>query len=287
MRAAGCEGLNAICAELPALVRGGNSVKARIRFLLQLGGAPSNMADYAQRVGRMLDRWAGVRVHSKRTSSPESGRNIVVRLLPSWYVSLALWLLQVAMELMRRLLGAEGPPRRASEFVIEPPRRTPCAASCDVLVVGGGPAGLSAAVAAARAGADVMLIERYGCFGGCITTVGMETLGWYRYEGVVEGDGIGLEMERLAARMGGTIKWPFNESECLDADYFKIVADELVRSSGVRPLLHALVADVLLESGRVVGVVIESKSGRQVSCPEPHAAPRAARLHTALSAHAV
>ncbi len=45
-------------------------------------------------------------------------------------------------------------------------------------VVGGGPAGLSAALGARRAGADVILMERFGCFGGVITTVGMETLGW-------------------------------------------------------------------------------------------------------------
>ncbi len=50
-------------------------------------------------------------------------------------------------------------------------------------MVGGGPSGLSAAISAARAGADVILCERYGCFGGVITTVGMETIAWYRYEG--------------------------------------------------------------------------------------------------------
>jgi hypothetical protein len=108
-----------------------------------------------------------------------------------------------------------------------------------------------------------MLIERYGCFGGCITTVGMETLGWYRYEGVVEGEGIGLEMERLAARMGGTTKWPFNSSECLDAEYFKVVADELLRAAKVRPLLHTYVVDVIKEGRAIAGVVIENKSGRQ------------------------
>jgi flavin-dependent dehydrogenase len=51
---------------------------------------------------------------------------------------------------------------------------------CQVLVVGGGPSGLSAALGARRAGADVILMERFGCFGGVITTVGMETLAWYR-----------------------------------------------------------------------------------------------------------
>ena len=45
-------------------------------------------------------------------------------------------------------------------------------------------------------GVDVILMERFGCFGGVITTVGMETLGWYRYEGVVDTQGIGIEMER-------------------------------------------------------------------------------------------
>ena len=53
---------------------------------------------------------------------------------------------------------------------------------CEVLVVGGGPSGLSAALGARRAGADVILMERFGCFGGVITTVGMETLAWYRYD---------------------------------------------------------------------------------------------------------
>lgn len=55
-----------------------------------------------------------------------------------------------------------------------------CACRCEVLVVGGGPSGLSAALGARRAGADVIIMEKFGCFGGVITTVGMETLAWYR-----------------------------------------------------------------------------------------------------------
>ena len=146
--------------------------------------------------------------------------------------------------------------------VIEPAREIPVLAQCDVLVVGGGPAGLSAALSAKRAGADTILMERYGCFGGVITTVGMETLGWYRYEGTVESDGIGMEMEKLAAKMGGSIKWPYNDSECLDADFFKVVADRLVIESGIRPILHCLAVEAVLENGKITGVITESKSGR-------------------------
>jgi len=131
-----------------------------------------------------------------------------------------------------------------------------------VLVGGGGPAGLSAALSARRAGADTILLERYGCFGGVITTVGMETIAWYRYEGTVDSEGIGVEMEKLAAKMGGTIKWPYNDSECLDADFFKIVADHLVTEAGVRPYLHCLATEVIMAGNLIKGVIIESKSGR-------------------------
>ena len=62
-----------------------------------------------------------------------------------------------------------------------------------------------------------------------------EMIYWFlRYEGCVDSQGIGVEMERLAASMGGTIKWPYNDSECLDADFFKVVADHLVTTSGIR-----------------------------------------------------
>lgn len=111
-----------------------------------------------------------------------------------------------------------------------------------------------------------MLLERFGCFGGVITTVGMETLGWYRYEGTIESQGIGIEMEKRAALMGGTIKWPYNDSECLDADFFKVVADRLITEAGIRPVLHCLAVDVIFDgdSNKLKGVITESKSGRQV-----------------------
>ena len=73
------------------------------------------------------------------------------------------------------------------------------------MVIGGGPAGLSAAITSARAGADTILVEKFGCFGGVITTVGIETLAWYRSEGTKDTKGIGVEMEKLAEKMGATL----------------------------------------------------------------------------------
>ena len=191
---------------------------------------------YANRARRMVSRWAGA--PGKPGAPPTEGEVACRSDLPQ-----------------PALIG--------SVTVQEAPREIPVHETCDVLVVGAGPAGLSAALSARRAGADVLLMERFGCFGGVITTVGMETLAWYRYEGTVDTEGIGIEFERRAAAMGGTIQWPYNDSECLDADFFKLVADELIRESGVRPLLHTYAVEAIVEDGAIRGVVTESKSGRR------------------------
>lgn len=205
---------------------------------------------YSARAQRMVARWAGQRMAVPRKDTVEGQ---VLQHTPP------------ARGELHTPTG-EGSEGEQPGHYIEPARALPVLAQCEVLVVGAGPAGLSAALAARRAGADVVLLERFGCFGGVITTVGMETLAWYRYEGTVEGEGIGIEMERLAAQMGGAIKWPYNDSECLDADFFKVVADHLVRESGIRPILHCMAVDVIFdgESNRLRGIVTESKSGRQV-----------------------
>ena len=73
-------------------------------------------------------------------------------------------------------------------------------AETDVLVIGGGPGGLSAALAAAREGADTILVERYGCFGGVITQAMIGTIAWYRTKmETVDAGGIGVEFEQRAS----------------------------------------------------------------------------------------
>jgi ribulose 1,5-bisphosphate synthetase/thiazole synthase len=133
----------------------------------------------------------------------------------------------------------------------------------DVLVVGSGPGGLAAALAAARAGASTALLERNGCFGGNITQVGVEGFAWYRHEKTIDCEGIGIEFETRAQAMGAALPEPQSLSHALDAEMFKWVADVLVEESGVKPLLHRLCVAPIVEGGLIRGVITESKAGRE------------------------
>jgi ribulose 1,5-bisphosphate synthetase/thiazole synthase len=147
--------------------------------------------------------------------------------------------------------------------VIEPARSVDVILETDVLVVGSGPGGLAAALAAARAGARTALIDRNGCFGGNITQVGVEGFAWYRHEHTVDCEGIGIEFEERAKAMGAASPEPQSLSHALDAEMFKWVADVLVQEAGVTPLLHRLCVAPIMENGVIRGVITESKAGRE------------------------
>ncbi len=136
-------------------------------------------------------------------------------------------------------------------------------AETEVLVVGSGPAGLSAALASARTGAATLLIERFGSFGGNITQAMVGTIAWYRRKETIDAGGIGVEFEHRAKEMAASHRDPEGEGELLDTDMFKYVADVLIAEAGITPLLHCMVTDVIMEDDKVIGVITESKSGRQ------------------------
>lgn len=145
----------------------------------------------------------------------------------------------------------------------EPAREIDTIHQTDVLVVGSGPGGLAAAVGAARAGVSVCLLERFGCFGGNITAVGVEGFAWYRHEDTIDTEGVGIEFEQRAMEMGATTSEPQSDSQALDAEAFKWVADALVMEAGITPMLHRLFVAPIVRDGAIIGVITESKAGRE------------------------
>src|SRR5688572_16667574 len=154
----------------------------------------------------------------------------------------------------------------------EPSRATPVYGEYDVVVLGGGPAGMAAAVAAARRGCKTLLVERYGFLGGMGTAAGVTNFcglhanvhGEIRQ--VVHGVADGL-LQRIA-RLGGlnTPHALFGKTvaQAYDTAAYKIAADDLLLSAGVDILFHALAAGVLMDSQRrVQALLVETKSGRR------------------------
>ena len=164
-----------------------------------------------------------------------------------------------------------GPPhaaRLAGGKVIQPQRELGVLHKTQVLVVGGGPAGVCAAVAARRAGADVTLVERYGHFGGLATgglvvyVLSMHAKG--EKGKVLATQGIGKEMmDRLAKMNRALVNWRPGVDPTVDAEALKYLMVEMVAEANIRTFLHCWGVDAIVEGPAVRGAVFESKSGRQ------------------------
>jgi len=147
--------------------------------------------------------------------------------------------------------------------IAEASRETPVVAEVDVLVVGGGPSGVAAAVAAARLGARTMLIERYGCLGGLATGgLVLHLMAMFDREGTRWIGGLAWEAaERLSALGGLAYESPTRPHA--DSELLKVVADRMCLEAGVALRLHSWAVAARVDSGAVRGVIVESKSGRQ------------------------
>ncbi|HET8744724.1 MAG TPA: FAD-dependent oxidoreductase [Ramlibacter sp.] len=153
----------------------------------------------------------------------------------------------------------------------EPSRATPVWGEYDVVVLGGGPAGMAAAVAAARAGRKTLLVERYGFLGGMGTAAGVTN--FCGLHANVHGDirqvvhGVADELLQRIDRLGG-LNAPHalfgkTVAQAYDTAAYKIAADDLLLSAGVEILFHALAAGVVMDGARrVQALLVETKSGR-------------------------
>ena len=168
----------------------------------------------------------------------------------------------------------------------EPRREIEVRDDVDIVVCGGGSAGMAAALAAARAGMKVILVERHGFLGGAATAAGVNGLGGWHYD--VDGKplirGIPMEIMRRLAGNGGAIReWVnrLNKPEIsreglpyifygigcywihTHPEHMKLAMDEMMQEANVALLYHCLAVLPIMEGKDVRGVIVESKSGRQ------------------------
>ena len=135
-----------------------------------------------------------------------------------------------------------------------PGTEIPIVEDVDVVVCGGGPGGLAAAISAARNGAKTLLLEQYGCLGG-MATVGL--VGPFMHTAGANG-GIFKELLGRIEVLRGASGYSF------DPEIFKYVALQMVEEAGVKQLLHTFVEDVIIDKNNgVEGVFVANKAGRQ------------------------
>jgi hypothetical protein len=177
--------------------------------------------------------------------------------------------------------------KRLAKSHVEPAREIPVFAETDVLVVGGGPAGTAAAIAAARLGADVLLVERHNHLGGLSTgglVIWIDRMSDWSGKHIIRGIAADL-MDRLpkeavqgpknidwgsrdaataaywaqrTAAFHGIVTW----SPTIDPEALKTLSMQMVTEAKVRLLLHAWAAAPILEGNTVKGAIFESKEGR-------------------------
>ncbi|MGH6766847.1 MAG: FAD-dependent oxidoreductase [Bradyrhizobium sp.] len=164
-----------------------------------------------------------------------------------------------------------------AKTIEEPARLVPLYGEYEVAVLGGGPAGIAAAVAAARAGRRTLLIERYGFLGGMGTAAGVTN--FCGLHANVHGEmhrvvqGVASDLLARIDRLGG-LNAPHLIlgkilAQAYDTAAYKIAADDLLASHGVDILFHALGAGAVMQDDRrIAALMVETKAGRQAVVAE-------------------
>lgn len=131
----------------------------------------------------------------------------------------------------------------------------------EVLVVGGGPAGIGAAVSAARQGREVMLLEKRAFLGGNITACYVENCNYFFKGSGFEPEGIYAEISEKCYEKYGNDNLRQGNKKCFSSEYLKVFLDEFVAEAGVEILFHSFVNEVILKEDIIEAVLIQTKKG--------------------------
>ena len=181
--------------------------------------------------------------------------------------------------------------KEAGKTVREPAKDVKVCAEADVVVVGGGPGGHAAAIAAARNGAKTVLLERYGHLGGMATggiviqiphmsdggdkpVIAGLSLEWLERLDKLPGAVLRPRTEDIGSTdpklvnywkrfMGNVINGHVEHTAWVDTELTKCMLNDMVEEAGIKLFLHSWGTKAIVEDGKVKGVIFESKSGRQ------------------------
>lgn len=149
---------------------------------------------------------------------------------------------------------------------VEQERELPVYKEVDVLVAGGGTAGMMAAVAAARAGAKTLVLERMNCLGGNVTSGFMTTTWTFNDQTKQIVKGLPYEFIQNLEKMDGTLRGDISKETFVIYDLEKakyVISQMCEKEENLQVLYHTMVTDVIKEGDEIKGVIIENKSGRQ------------------------
>lgn len=140
----------------------------------------------------------------------------------------------------------------------------PVAQEVDVLVVGGGPAGVGAGLAAARNGAKTLVVEQFNCLGGVATAGGHGHISKYDEQGTKRRivGGIAHEIADRVVADGFGMRNP--HGIWFEVEGLKLILDDMAEKSGLDLLYHTFFCETIVEDGAVCGAVIQNKTGRRI-----------------------
>lgn len=139
-------------------------------------------------------------------------------------------------------------------------KEIPVTSKADVVVAGGGPAGFAAAIAAARSGADTLLVERFNCLGGS-GTVGL--VGPFAPTAGTNGGIYSEVIERLQDMGAMKLSWYYRIPNCFDVESYKYAVQIMCEDEGVKFLFNTFVIDTITKDKSVTSILVANKGGLQ------------------------